>query len=92
MASITVKAGQNLTDIAIAYMGDPQGVFSLAAANGLSVTDDLAPGQILVLPEVVNAKVVRKLNEFLPQQIATSDQAQLDGIDYWGIEFSFVVQ
>lgn len=44
---IKVLSGQSLTDIAIQVYGNAQGVFMLAQENGLSVTDELEPGQIL---------------------------------------------
>ena len=44
---IKVLSGQSLADIAIQVYGNAQGVFMLAQENGLGVTDELEPGQIL---------------------------------------------
>lgn len=44
---VTVLSGQTLTDIAIQVYGSAEGVFILAVENGLDVTADLEPGQIL---------------------------------------------
>lgn len=46
---VRVLSNQTLTDIAIQVYGSAEGVFFLAQENGLSVTDDLTPGQLLVL-------------------------------------------
>lgn len=44
---VTVLSGQSLADIAIQVYGSMEAVFTLALENGISVTDDLEPGQIL---------------------------------------------
>jgi hypothetical protein len=53
-----VLNGQSILDIAIQACGSATAAFALAVANGLSVTDDLIPGQDLVVPAVVNSDVV----------------------------------
>lgn len=45
---VTVLSNQTLTDIAIQVYGSAEGVFLLAQENGISVTDELTPGQLLV--------------------------------------------
>ena len=52
-----VLSGQTLFDIAIQSCGGTEAAFELAVLNGLNLTDDLVPGQELVLPEVVNADI-----------------------------------
>ena len=49
--------GQTLFDIAIQELGSAEAAFELAVLNGLNPTDDLIPGQELVLPGVVNSDV-----------------------------------
>lgn len=50
---VTVQWRQSLSDIALRVYGDVAGVVAIARANGLSVTSDLAPGQVLHCPDVV---------------------------------------
>lgn len=45
---VAVKNRQCLTDIALQVCGSVEAVFSLAERNGLSITDELAVGQILI--------------------------------------------
>ena len=50
-------SGQTLFDIAIQSCGSAEAAFKLAVLNGMSVTDDLVPGQELVMPDVVNNSI-----------------------------------
>lgn len=73
-------------------------VFDLALVNGLSVTDDLTPGQSLELvgesnKDVVNYYTARNLAP--ATALTTDDQliaAELEGISYWAINVDFIVQ
>lgn len=47
MSKITALNGQTLIDLAIQEGGSVEAAFSLANNNGLSVTDDLIPGEEL---------------------------------------------
>lgn len=44
---VTVIQGQSLVDVAMRVYGSAEGVFALAEENGLSVTDEIFPGQVL---------------------------------------------
>ena len=44
---VRVLSNQTLADIAIQVYGGVEGVFILAKDNGLNVTDELMPGQML---------------------------------------------
>lgn len=50
---VTVRPRQSLSDIALQVYGDVSGVIAIARENGLSVTPDLVPGQVLLCPDVV---------------------------------------
>ena len=50
---VIVRPRQSLSDIALQVYGDVSGVIAIARANGLSVTPDLVPGQVLQCPDVV---------------------------------------
>ena len=50
---VTVKPRQTLCDIALQIYGDLRAVTDIAAANSISITDDLLPGTVLQCPEIV---------------------------------------
>ena len=52
-----VLQGQTLIDIAIQELGSAEAAFDLGMLNGLSVTDELTPGQELKLPVISNKSV-----------------------------------
>ena len=66
---ILVSSGQSLLDVCLQELGSTAALFELADANGLAVTDALAPGQQLVVPasvlgrpEVVSYLAGRRIN------------------------------
>lgn len=85
-----VQPGQGMADIAVQYLGSAEAAYSLAALNGLDVTAELAPGQILQLPEEAEAGIVKDMqaNGWAP---ASGLEYFLEGIEIWGIEVDFVV-
>ncbi|MES2730038.1 MAG: LysM peptidoglycan-binding domain-containing protein [Pseudomonadota bacterium] len=58
--NVTVSTGQSLQDISLWLLGGTDALFALADANGLSITDQLVAGQVLVVPDgyTVNAQLV----------------------------------
>ena len=50
MTEIIVSEGQSLVDVSLWLLGGVEGLFALADANGLAITDDLVAGQVLVVP------------------------------------------
>lgn len=52
MQSVTVRDRQTLFDIAIQCLGIVDRVFDVAQLNGLSITEQLVSGQVLLLPDV----------------------------------------
>lgn len=91
----TVKPGQTLPDIAIQYCGDMTAYPALAQFNGLNLTDDITAGSILLLPDVTDkrARAIFMAGGYFPAAGRTLTQISgLEGVDYWGIEFDFIVQ
>lgn len=71
MQVIKVKAGQNLTDIAIRYSGSIESLFDIAVANNLSVIDErngknIKAGDTVIIPSVYDKRVV---NYFVRNEI-----------------------
>lgn len=93
--NIIVDEGQNMMDVALQYLGDMSGVFDLANANGISITELLAPGDQLVLPAAINTGAAEYFEE-RAIVIATDDNDSVaqkpGGINYMEIEFDFIVR
>ncbi|KAA2245485.1 hypothetical protein F0L74_05880 [Chitinophaga agrisoli] len=87
-----IKRHQTLADFATQYTGSIQGLVQVAQLNGLSMTDDIAPGTDLVTGEVID---VRNSTQTTGDEIATIGRVlepeQLEGIGYWIISLDFKV-
>ena len=92
---IKVLNGQSLFDIAIQAAGSVEAVFDIALANGISITDDLEPGTVLVVPAVLNRQMAEyyRINNIRPATaLSAADEMLLhEGIGFWFIEFYFIV-
>lgn len=98
MRNITVYNGQSLADIAVQECGAFEAVFSLAARNGLSVTDSLSTGRLLVYEQenIVKKQVVAMLaaGKVRPATEVTAEEmaaVPYGGISFMGIEVDFIV-
>ena len=82
-ATVTVKPGQCLLDIALHTSGSAEAAFAIARINGLSVTEDLAPGAELLTSGISDGNVAAyyAANRLLP----ASGNLHPDGIGYWVI-------
>lgn len=94
---VTVCEGQTLIDIAMQYCGDALAVADVAKLNGLGITDELTPGQTILIPDVAidKVKIVEAFAGLVPASKDDDDNVLdqvLDGIDYWIIEEDFIVQ
>ncbi len=54
MGSIKAVEGQSLFDIAIQRLGSAEAAFALATLNGLSITDQPAPGDTLEMSKIID--------------------------------------
>lgn len=61
MKSITALQGQSIFDIAIQYCGSVDASYAIAKANGLTLDATLLPGQIVLVPEVIDRRIVEEL-------------------------------
>ena len=64
MKEITVLNNQSLFDISVQEYGTIEGVFEIALANGLSVTDKLTAGQKLKIPEIDQSLVQPEIVDY----------------------------
>ena len=87
MASIHVAENQSLFDVAIQRLGSTEAVFELALLNGLSITDELAAGNVINLPEAWNKSVADyfKNKNLVPATFQESASSQSENIQviYW---------
>lgn len=92
-----VKNGQSILDIAIQESGSAESAFDLAMKNELSPSDVLTIGQELFDVDVAKKEIVRQysLKEIFPATAITNAQFTEtlggEGIEFWGIEYDFIV-
>ena len=97
----TILDRQSLFDLALQLHGDISTVFALAEANDLSVSDDLTVEQALQYndTDTANRIVTTQYGNqhhtpatALSSEITAGDNAfLLEGIEYWGIQYDFVI-
>jgi len=88
----SIKRHQTLLDFATQWTGSAQGLIQVALLNGLSPTDDIAPGTALLTGEVIDFK---NSTYNTGAEIATNrfftETAVNEGIGYWIINLNFKV-
>lgn len=103
MANYIVQTRQNLLDIALQQCGTMEAAYEMADLNGISLTDDLSVGTALMLPATdLFADASKTIQHYTANHIVPAtaiDQQSIatlldggKGIDFWGIEYNFVVQ
>ena len=93
---VKVKDRQSLLDMAVQTAGSMEAAFGLAAANGISLTDTLADGQVLDTVAAENADTVRcySVQGIQPATALSGEEMAAlaqEGINFMGIEIDFVV-
>lgn len=97
---ISTVTGQSLLDLAIQGTGSIEGVFRLAEAAGVSITDELSPGMTIPVPlpiadpQVAEYYAARRIT---PATAITTDNTSgggdisMEGIGFWAVEYDFIV-
>ena len=92
------KIKQSLFDIAMEHAGSSEAAWDIAVANQLSITDDLTVGETLAVPMVKNQRIVtffQAIKHSPATAISTDEINNLlgvgEGIEFWAIEYDFVV-
>jgi hypothetical protein len=93
---VKVLEGQSLFDLAVQVSGSTEAAFNMAGLNGLSITDVLTSGSVLIAPDPINKPVSEyyRMNGLKPATdvtIGVMDEMRDEGIDYWAIEVDFIV-
>lgn len=103
---IVVLHKQSLFDVCLQHTGSIAGIFELAEANNLSITDDVQAGQRLELPPLGGGKgevtqdadilaYYRTKNIQPATALSPQDKEVLlrpEGISFWAIAEDFIVQ
>lgn len=89
-------AGQAWIDMCLQEIGTEDNLFDMADLNDVSITDDIAPGTPVLSIADMHKEVVRVLQKVKPASRTRpendSDTGEImEGIEFWGIEFDFVV-
>lgn len=99
MNTAKVTQRQSIFDVAVQHCGSFEAAFDIAALNNIGLTDDLAAGNSLALPEPTDSAAVRTLavNRQLPATGCTQEEildvtGQGEGIEFWIVESDFIVQ
>lgn len=88
---------QSYLDVAIQHTGKVENAFTIALANGKSITDELSAGSNCFIPEVIEDKDVFNYYRSKGIQPATAITAssgvapQLEGISYWAVGYDFKI-
>ena len=95
---ITVAPQQSMLDIALQHAGGAEAVFQLARQNNLSITDDLNVGQQLAPATILSKEVTNyyAVHNICPATAITNDTINEilgdgEGIEFWAIEYDFIV-
>jgi hypothetical protein len=91
---VKVKARQTPPDIAIQCAGALDSVFEMAALNNQGITDDLTPGNMVTAPGIAVADVAdyfRKYKIYPGSAITELVTLISEGVEFWGIEYDFIV-
>lgn len=90
---------QTLLDIALQTGGSIETVLALAEANGLSITERLEEGQVLIVPELVEGGDTRTVELYKAHKVEPATEVSPDdmsacpygGIGFMGVGIDFIV-
>lgn len=99
MNTAVITSDQSLLDVAIQHSGSLEAAFDIAMQNDISLTDDTTPGQIVQLAdEPDNADITNyyAVGNLQPATAITTEEINDtlnigEGIEFWGIEYDFIV-
>lgn len=95
---ITALSHQSILDLSLQHCGSLEAAYALADGNGISISDDLATGEQLLTPEVIDKDITLHygVNDIQPATHITNAEINDilgigEGIEFWAIEFDFIV-
>jgi hypothetical protein len=97
MNTVNVIENQTIFDLAVEQTGSVLSIFEIALASGRSITDDLAPGEQVFIPDT--RYYIKDIVEYFKgknYKIATygtlDDYQSFEGIGFWIINLNFQVK
>lgn len=94
MSKQVILKHQALIDLAIQESGDASALFELANLNGIGITDEPLPGSELMMAAIADDRNLKftRTRKVKPVTIVPRDEELVgEGIEFWGIEFDFIV-
>ena len=90
---LTVLDRQSIFDVAIQQLGNVEAAFALALENDLSLTDDLTAGQSVIVAGEKSKAIADyyAAKQLKPATGMTELSALEEGIEFWYIEYDFIV-
>lgn len=84
---------QSLFDLALQLGGGVEAVFDLALTNGLSITSELAPGQVIQPAIVQDLRIADyyRIRNIRPATFSNKEILTLSGVGYMSIEENNIV-
>ena len=95
MSKALIQKHQVMMDTAIQYTGAAEALFDIALLNGYSISDEVNPGTLLFVPEVLDSKVLKFFTQgkYKPVTVIPVDDALTgEGIEFWAVEYDFIVR
>lgn len=90
---VKTRARQTTIDIAMQQHGSAEEIFTVAALNGISITDDLRAGDLVQYSEVTVTDVAEYFRKYGPKGTfpasAINTIKRPGGIDFMGIGIDF---
>lgn len=99
MNEAKVKYGQSLFDVSLEQTGSIESIIELASQNGLSITDELTPGNKLLIgddltvdEDILTYYKVKGIKPATGYNANGGIQPSEEGISIWAIGIDFIVQ
>ena len=92
---VTVLNGQSVFDLAVQAAGSVEAAFDMADLLGTSITDELPVGARIEASTTLNRQIAEyyRVNSIQPATgITAADAPALqEGVEFWTVEYDFVV-
>ncbi|RQO37956.1 hypothetical protein DBR39_13800 [Chryseobacterium sp. KBW03] len=95
---IIILPNQSFLDIAIQHTGNIENAFMIALGNNMAIANHLEVGMKITIPSAVKTNkqvfsnyVIKKI-EPASARISDLNIKPLSGINYWELEYDFIVQ
>lgn len=91
-----IKKHQTLIDFTIQHTGSAEALFTVALANGKNITDDIAPGTLLIATDTVDTTVIKffknSINDVITRDYTPGNSNLDSGIGFWAVNDDNIVE